>query len=73
MVGAVAMRERLDSFGHPMIGTDGQPLYEYDAWATWKINWFPNCLILLGGAFILAAALHVLWSVTIVLRSRRTT
>lgn len=72
MVGAAAVRERLDLTGHPMIGTDGQPLYEYDAWATWKINWFPNCLILLGGAFILAAVLQVLWSLFIVLRFRRT-
>ena len=57
MIGAVAVRECRDSHGNLLLDSAGQPLTEIDDWATWKINWFSNSLLIIAGLFVLFAVL----------------
>jgi len=47
--------------GAQVMNEFGEPLLEEDSWATWKLNWFPNIMMIVAGGlfiFVVASVLH---------------
>jgi len=54
---ATVVREVVDENGVQIMNEFNEPLLEVDSWATWKLNWFPNIMMIVaGGLFIFVVA-----------------
>ena len=58
---ATVGREVVDENGVKVMNEFDEPLLEVDSWATWKLNWFPNIMMIVaGGLFIFVVASELL-------------